>query len=255
MRSPPIVIVAYLVFLAGSLFSAAHPSSISAIIPDQTRSLPDNTNTADKESSAERGAWQWVKVRLWLELGMSDGYVRKALKLDSFDDAALKAHKNYKYYEFFYKKALAFRLFRMLKTEATTFDVWKWLGFSHIKAGNLKQIVGTTEFEAYERYVTTFYRKVQNEVDSLMPIWYPIPSVRASLDATEAEKTARTLIRAKLDMREDIATILLGMTEPGKWNVPLKNDALLQHKDYKYLKLFRNRHQKPLKWEEVNNIV
>ncbi|ETM99289.1 hypothetical protein PPTG_24448 [Phytophthora nicotianae INRA-310] len=37
---------------------------------------------------------------------------------------------------------------------------------------------------------------------------------------------------AKLDMREDIAKILLGMTEPGK-----------------------NRHQKPLKWEEVNNIV
>ncbi|KAG6956031.1 hypothetical protein JG688_00011617 [Phytophthora aleatoria] len=178
-----------------------------------------------------------------LELDVSDDYVRKALKLRGLDDAALKAHANYRYHEFFSRKAVENRLYKQLQRDVPTFEIWKDQGFSHItKAVDLKQIVNTMEFKFYERYVKAFHQKVKGDINA----WRDPTAVMVARGATEAEMTARTLILVNSGMKEDYVKALLGK-------------ELENHIDYKYLELFRNAKErldgKQFKWENLEDII
>ncbi|KAG3134498.1 hypothetical protein PI126_g18671 [Phytophthora idaei] len=107
-----------------------------------------------------------------------------ALKLRGLDDAALKAHANYRYYEFFSRKAVEYRLYKQLQRDVPTFEIWKDQGFSHItKAVDLKQIVNTMEFKFYERYVKAFHQKVKGDLNA----WRDPTAVMVARGATEAD--------------------------------------------------------------------
>ncbi|ETP29589.1 hypothetical protein F442_21296, partial [Phytophthora nicotianae P10297] len=216
----------------------------------------DSSAPVNNESSTERSALQWVKVRIWLEFGASDKYVKKALKLRGLDDAALKVQANYRYYDYFTKKALEYRLYKQLQRDVPTFAIWKELRFRDItKAVQLQSIVNTMEFKFYERYVQAFHKRVKADYNAMRDP----TGVIVARGATEAEMTARTLILVNSRMDEAYAQALLGMTKPGRPGMLLKGKQLEDHVDYEYLQLFQKAKKelngKQLRWKDVGDFI
>ncbi|KUF82605.1 hypothetical protein AM587_10004336 [Phytophthora nicotianae] len=238
MRYIETLVLTLIVVLASSSAFPALPDLPFSSHPAQRRSL--RASTAPKveginENSAERGLGKHIKVRWWLESEAPDAYVKKMLKLNGLDNAALKAHKNYKYYAYFARKSEDYLLNKWLRTDITTFDAWKNLKLDRITHRNqLNQVENTENFRVYSRYVKQFNANVASTLDA----GYTPRAVMVARGSTDAEMTARTLIMAKAGIDDKVAKVLLGMTVPGHPTIPLRGNDLMKHVDYKFFTLF-----------------
>ncbi|EEY53913.1 secreted RxLR effector peptide protein, putative [Phytophthora infestans T30-4] len=239
MRSIQLLIIALVAFLACCSATPAPPQVSLSFLPVQRRSLRTDTtldSEDNNEDSGERSVWKHVKVRWWLETEKSDDFVRKALKLNGLDDTAMKAHKNYKYYAYFAKKAEDYLFNKWLRNHVPTFEAWKSLNLGKItKADQLKEIANTKNFISYSRFV----KQYDDNVVSTLNAGYNPPVVAVARGASEAEITARTMIMASARRDDDVAKVLLGLTKPGYPRRVLDGNALTQHDEYKYYQLFK----------------
>ncbi|OWZ08527.1 RxLR effector protein [Phytophthora megakarya] len=210
-----------------------------AAFEDQKRSLRSSKMAeVGNEKTEERGAWKWVKVRYWLEAEKSDEHVRKALKLNGMDEATMKFQKNYKYYEYFAKKSLEYRIGRWLGKDMTTWNVWKELGLHTkiTKRDDIDSIAHTPEFKIYSRYVNDF----DHNMIQTVKVGYNVPSLIISRGASDAEMYARVKIMAIAQRENKYAQMLLGMTDPWKRRTTLLDKkALREHDDYPWYQLFK----------------
>ncbi|KAG6609597.1 putative secreted RxLR effector protein [Phytophthora cinnamomi] len=193
------------------------------------------TDTGD-ESAEDRGLWSSIKVRWWLELEKSDDQVKKALKLDGLEGAALTSHKNYNTYMKFAKKAVGYRVNKWYRKKYTTFQVWEEQGLGHVThASQLGTIWNTEKFKVYERYVNYF----DTNVLRTMKAGYGPPKLMLSRGATEAEMAARTLIMVRAGRPAKYAKLALGMTVSTYPRLVLMSGAKLEsNADSKFFKLF-----------------
>ncbi|OWZ21176.1 RxLR effector protein [Phytophthora megakarya] len=185
----------------------------------------------------ERSVWKWAKVRYWLETEKSDEHVLKALKLNGKNEAAMKLEHNYKYYEYFAKKSLDYRLNGWLRSKTTTWDAWKKLLLQNkvTERGQLKDIADTSEFSIYVRYVNEY----DNYMHTTLINSYSIPHLPIPRGASDAELYARVKIMAIAQREDAFAKVMLGLTDTVKRRrVTLKGNALMQHEDYKWYQLF-----------------
>ncbi|OWY94025.1 RxLR effector protein, partial [Phytophthora megakarya] len=166
----------------------------NTVLSNEKRTLrTSRTTDAYDESTEEKSLLKHWKVRLWLEAERTDEYVLNALKLNGLDDAAMKTHQNYKYYQRFTRKALEYRVAKWFIKKRTTFSVWDELGFKTIQPKQLDQITNNVNFGVYKQYVNYFDSNVEWKLNN----GFNPPVGLISRDATPAEMTARTKIMAE----------------------------------------------------------
>ncbi|OWZ12026.1 Avirulence (Avh) protein, partial [Phytophthora megakarya] len=208
-------------------------------IEHQRRLMRTGTATdATDEPTEERDWLKWAKVFVWLETKQTDEHVLKALKMNGLDEATMKLHGNYQYYEYFVKKALGYRINKWLRKDTTTWNVWKELGLNTqiVRRDEIKNIAHTHEFNIYARYVNDFDTYVVNTLNA----GYNAPPLIISRGASDAEMYARVQIMARAKRDEKYAKVLLGLTDPSKRRtVTLQGNALKNHEDYQWFKLFQ----------------
>ncbi|KAE8994420.1 hypothetical protein PR003_g20433 [Phytophthora rubi] len=189
----------------------------------------------EDESTEDRDLWTNIKVRWWLELGKTDDYVKKALKLNGLKEEALTLNKNYKAYRYFVEKSEEYKLNKWYRHEFSTFQGWKEVGFVKItKASDLDKIRNTDQFRVYKDYV--------NYVDHYLDLWLKAdnspPAAMIKRGGSEAELTARTEIMAEAGRSVPYAKVALGMTEARYPKSLLYGEALERHEDFNYFILF-----------------
>ncbi|POM76756.1 Secreted RxLR effector peptide protein [Phytophthora palmivora] len=212
--------------------------SYSVLAGEQRSLRVDKADLPADETSEEKSFLAYTKVRWWLETGKSDDYVRKALKLNGLDDATMKTRKNYRYYEYFARKALEYQIYKWLNKKYTTFNIWTEMGFHDVvlkTSDDLVKLLNTANGNTYNQYV----KKADFYAGTSLKAGYK-PSISMDSYATEAEKIARTTIMANSQTKDAVAKVLLGLTVPGKTMMTLQGDALKKHRGYQYFEYFQN---------------
>ncbi|EEY53911.1 secreted RxLR effector peptide protein, putative [Phytophthora infestans T30-4] len=239
MRSLEALIITLVVLLAcNSAFSIAQGLSLSThAIRMRSLQAGITPDTEDKtKDSEERSLYKLLKVQWWISAKKSDEYVKQALKLDELDDAALKEHKNLKYFTYFQYEKRHNLLSKAFRRNLPTFEVWKKLNLDKITSRDqLKDIYQAADFRAYSRYVKMFDNSVVGLVNGGVGT---VPRVMIARGATDPEITARTILMAREGRSDNVAKVLLGLTEADDPFRVLSGAKLIQHQDYKYFELF-----------------
>ncbi|OWZ14409.1 RxLR effector protein [Phytophthora megakarya] len=189
------------------------------------------------EITDNRSLLKWTKVLFWLEADKTDEYVLRALKLNGMNEATMKLKKNYKYYKYFARKSVEYRINKWVRRRMTTWDVWKELGLHKkvVYRSQLDSIKRTPEYNIYVRYVNAFDSNVKESRKAGQSIHFTM----VSRGASDAEMYARIRIMAYNLTDDKNAKILLGLTDRSKgYTVVLKGIALTEHEEYHWFKLF-----------------
>ncbi|OWZ18212.1 RxLR effector protein [Phytophthora megakarya] len=140
----------------------------------------------------------------WAEAGKSDDFVKKQLKLRGLSGDALKAHKNYNYFERFEGRRDVIRLERWMTTEASTYSVWTQQGLGYINTwDDLKKAMDTDAFKLYMSYGKYF-----DTIAHLNMAIKPVPVIGS--DASWMEKVVRILSWKHTDKPEEYVMKILG---------------------------------------------
>ncbi|OWZ01355.1 RxLR effector protein [Phytophthora megakarya] len=146
-------------------------------------------------------------VERWVKADKSDEFVLTKLKLNGLTGNALKTSKNYVYFEHFLKMRDTNRVNTWLAKNVPTYDVWKTLGFDHVRTFmDMKKIAHTDAYQLYLRYAHAFddhanTNFIQNKV---------APTVISS-DASWAEKISRTSAWITAGRSEAYVKTVLGL--------------------------------------------
>ncbi|KAF1772625.1 hypothetical protein GQ600_26083 [Phytophthora cactorum] len=163
------------------------------------------------------------------EIGKSDAYVRKALKLNGLNDAARVSNK---YYAYFVDRTEWYQIVKWLQDDSSTFQVWKYLKLDKITDRNQLNDIRNTD--AYTRYI----KHINQGVVSKLKNGYKPNGVMVERGASDVEASARAVIMADAGMEDEDAQVLLGLTTSDRYMKLLKGDALTAQPDYKYFDLF-----------------
>ncbi|OWY96513.1 RxLR effector protein [Phytophthora megakarya] len=154
-------------------------------------------------------------VERWVKADKSDEFVLKKLKLTGLAGNALKRNKNYVFFENFVKMRDTNRVNTWLANDVPTYDVWKTLGFDHVRTmKDLGKIGDSDAYKLYMRYAYAFDDRVHTKFDQNNVI----PTVISS-EASWAEKLSRTatwITKVRSDTYVKMALGLNNLPKDGK---------------------------------------